>query len=255
MRLIPRDKLIIKDRQRKTINKAPLNELKESIAGKGLLNPPTVYPLDDGTFLLIAGERRTSAIDLLAKEERFFSCDGVVITPGEVPVLYSDLDTLLLRREAELDENIIREELSWQERAQALADIHAMRKDVNPKQTFIATATELVAKGAVGGTIASPKHASVAIRESVTIAEHLSDPTIMNARNAREAHALILKREEERVNSILAKRRIAAMPEKPDIEVRHGDLEILLPSLPANEFDLTSTGNIARLSNKMVTTR
>ena len=70
------------------------------------------------------------------------------------------------------------------------------------------------------------------------ISEHLDDPTISRARNANEARALILKKEEERVNTILASRRLATLPNRPDIEVRHADSLDLLPKLDAGNFDL-----------------
>jgi site-specific DNA-methyltransferase (adenine-specific) len=70
------------------------------------------------------------------------------------------------------------------------------------------------------------------------VSEHLDNPAIANARNFREAHALILKKEEELVTAELAKRRLALLPSTPDIEVRNGDLEEILPRLEADQFDL-----------------
>jgi Predicted transcriptional regulators len=39
-----------------------LMELQESIKEKGLLNPPVVYPFGDGTYMLLSGHRRLTAI-------------------------------------------------------------------------------------------------------------------------------------------------------------------------------------------------
>jgi DNA modification methylase len=47
-----------------------------------------------------------------------------------------------------------------------------------------------------------------------------------------------MKQEEERVNAILARRKLSQNDTTPDIELRQGDLITLLPSLEANIFDL-----------------
>lgn len=237
MLLIPREDLIIRERQRKQILPAPLNELKESITSRGLLQPPVVFPLDNKKFLLVTGERRTRAIDMLAKEELPFRCNGVLVNPGQFPVLLTDLSSELQLKEAELDENIIRSDLTWQERAQALADIHKLRLEANRTQTYRQTAQELATKGGVSG-LKTESSIREAVRDAVLISEHLDDPTISRARNANEARALILKKEEERVNTILASRRLATLPNRPDIEVRHADSLDLLPKLDAGNFDL-----------------
>lgn len=241
MRIVPRSSIIIRDRQRKNILAATVNEMKESIFNRGLLQPPVCYEVagDSGSiqYLLIAGETRIRAMDSLAEEERLFSCDRQPIGPGEIPILLCDLATLLQQKEAEFEENVVRSELSWQERAQALADIHELRKSSNPEQTQKQTAIELSSKGGIG-TAKSPNRVKTLIRESVLIAPYLSDPTIANARNPNEARQLILKKEEEAANAILAKRTISKLPTKPDLEIRHADLESTLPQLDGNNFDL-----------------
>jgi site-specific DNA-methyltransferase (adenine-specific) len=175
-------------------------------------------------------------MDLLAKENREFSCGLSRLIPGYVVVVECDLSGVQLK-EAELDENIIRQDITWQERAAALAEIHSLRRAANPSQTFSDTAKEVAAKGG-GGSAPTADYLRTAVREAVLVAEHLDNPTIANARNFREAHALILKREEELVTAELAKRRLALMPTTPDLEVRNADLEEILPRLETDQFDL-----------------
>jgi site-specific DNA-methyltransferase (adenine-specific) len=237
MLIIGREQLIIKDRQRKRIDTGPLNELKESIKAKGLLHPPAAFPIGNGNYLLVAGERRTRATELLDKENCTYLCNGMEVPRGKLPITLCDLGTETARKEAEFDENVIRQELTWQERAQALAEIHNLRRLANPAQTFTDTAREIAEKGGAGN-LQSADYGRTAIREAILVTEHLDDPAIAAARNFREAHALVLKKEEERVNAILAQRRIAALPTTPDIEVRAGDLEDILPTLEAGKFDL-----------------
>lgn len=234
MRIIDYSKVIVRERQRKKIATAPLNELKESILGRGLINPPVVYPLEDGTYLLTAGERRYRAIGLIHKESKTFKCDTQTIGIGEFPVTFTDLETLLGQKEAELDENIIRVDLSWQEKAEALADIHKLRLAENPKQTFVETGRELASKSGTG----NPTHIGTKIRESLVIAEHLDNPAVANARTASEAHTIILRQEEEKVLAELSRRRQAKMV-NPDIVMRLGDSLELMQSMEPDQVDLT----------------
>lgn len=235
--LIPRDKLIIRDRQRKTISPGELNELKMMILSDGLLNAPNVYDMGDGTFLLVAGERRTRAIDLIHEGGLAFRYNAEQVPSGQLPVTLVLLDDSIAQKEAELNENIGRVDLTWQERCEALASIHALRVESNRGQTVSDTANELAQKGGFEGSRA-PSTLRRAITESTLIAQHLHDPAIAKARNATEAHSLILRREEEKIHAALARKRIAALPEKPPIEIRNADLEVALTEIEPNTFDL-----------------
>lgn len=237
--IIPRDSLIIRDRQRKKINPSEVNERKQSILDRGLFHAPMVFALPDDKYLLVVGETRVRAMDSIASEDKIFSYDGQAIAPGEIPVTITDLSSPLQLKEAELDENIQRSDLSWQERAEALAEIHRMRKEANPQQTVLATAKEISSRGGLGETKAVGSIRN-AIHESVLIAEHLDDPAIAKARNANEAYTQIIKREEERARSILIKRRQALRGTAADAEirVRQGDALEVLPKLDPQTFDL-----------------
>lgn len=235
--IISRSKVIVRERQRRKRTSQKLNELRESIRKVGLLHPPMVYEVGDGTYLLVVGGGRTEVIDMLAKEGTTFYCAGMPITPGEFPCTFTHLEETIPLKEAELEENIIREDLDWRDRAEALAEIHKMRKEANPTQTVVQTGKELAQRGGAGKAKTAESLRNL-VQESVLISEHLDDPTIAKARNAKEARQLILQKEEHRVNSIIARRRLASMPQKPDIEIRHGDLESILPSLDASQFDL-----------------
>jgi site-specific DNA-methyltransferase (adenine-specific) len=237
MKIIPRDSIIIRDRQRKKITTSELNEMRQSILDHGLFQCPMVFPLGGEKYLLVVGERRTRAMDLIAKESGIFSFDGLAIGPGEVPVTFTELESPLQHKRAELEENIIRVDLTWQERAEALADIHRLAQEKNPHQTIVQTAQELAQRGGLGGAKA-PGTIENAMRESLLISEHLDDPAIAKARNATEAHSLILKKQEEKLNAIRIKRRLAALPAQPDVVVRCGDALEILPKLDPQSFDL-----------------
>lgn len=111
------------NRQRKEIN---TDDLKPSIAARGVINPIIVEALEeDRGYLLIAGERRyTASLEL-----------GLSDIPAR---LSSDLNSIE-RQIIELEENIKRRDLTWQEETQAVATIHAayatMEKDWNQVKT------------------------------------------------------------------------------------------------------------------------
>ena len=60
-------KINVKDRIRKDFG--DITELAEDIQENGLINPPVVIPEEDGTYTLLAGERRLRALKLLGKED------------------------------------------------------------------------------------------------------------------------------------------------------------------------------------------
>src|SRR5262245_44566119 len=142
MRIIQRSELNVPDsRQRRSMDLRAVQDLASDIATNGLYHPPVVYrPSADGNYTLVAGGRRLRAIDAIAMAGHIFHCNRQVITPGEVPVTelndnlsFGDLKTV------ELHENIMREELPWQDRIQALAEIHQLRLTENPQQTGLDT--------------------------------------------------------------------------------------------------------------------
>lgn len=225
-------------RQRKDISNASLQELKASILTHGvLLHAPVVQRTGD-RYLLVAGERRTRAIDLIAKEGTTFLYDKVSISPGQIPVVeLSEALSEINRGEIELAENTDRVELPWQDRIAALAYLHQLRKSANPAQTAIDTAREIVAEGSTAATN-SPSASVGSVRHLIAQAEvifrHLDNPTIAKARNATEAYNLIVAAEEKSFAAELIKRGNRKIT---TIEVRHGSLLEILPKLDSGFVD------------------
>lgn len=117
VRLSP-DKLIANPAQpRKNFDEAELRELADSIAEHGIIQPVIAADAGDGTFIIIAGERRTRAARLAGL--------------AEVPVIvraYTDQK----RMEISLIENIQRKDLNPIEEAAAyknLMDFSALSQD------------------------------------------------------------------------------------------------------------------------------
>src|SRR5690348_7030308 len=142
MRISRADLIIPEKRQRKLIEKRGLSELKDSILQHGLLHAPVVQAQPDGKFILVAGERRTRAIDLIIEETKVFFhskeyfghvARGHEVFEDTLPVvLLDEALTLAQRGEVELAENVDRVELPWQDKMEALAYIHSLKKEANP---------------------------------------------------------------------------------------------------------------------------
>jgi DNA modification methylase len=236
MKIISLSDVVVERRQRREIDPKGLAELQQSILTVGLLHPPVMWQRPDGKWLLSVGERRLRAIQALTMTSKSFRHSDLEIANGFIPItpLGEYLDEIG-RFEAEFDENIQRAELPWQDRVQALADLHKMRLTSNPQQTLSETGAEVVKRSATLNNVAA---ARIAVSDAMTIAKHLDDPAIAAARNQNEALSLILKKEEEALNTELIKRQLKKMSNAPTLEIRHADLTQLLPTLATEPFDL-----------------
>lgn len=186
MKSISLSNLIIPDnRQRRDFNAKQLDELALSIREIGLLQP--VVLRNDGRTLL-AGERRTRAVAILHEQHHQFNHDGAAVPGGHIPfVLASDLSAAQLYQ-AELEENIRRSDLSWQERVRSIAELHKLRGNQaagrGEIQTFKATATEIKGDEAQGQEITE-------VSNAVILAEFLDDPFVSAAKDEKEARKIL----------------------------------------------------------------
>jgi len=240
---IPITSISIGPRQRKKIESSPLADLQESIRQYGLFHAPTFRPAPDtdpAVWQLIVGGRRTRAVEKLVAAGIEFRYNGELVPLGMIPVvtLQDNLSRADLKQ-VEFDENKIREPLTWQDECEALAEIHHLRLEENPKQTRLDTARQLVAEGVI--TTVAPEWLAQNIQRATVISENLTNPTIAKARNSTEAYNLILKGEEESINATLARRRLAKTRELPSIVIRRGDCLAILPQLESGIADLIFT--------------
>lgn len=233
MPLIPIESITIGERQRE-LDRSHIGALKESVLSKGLLHPPVV--IKEGTiYRLIAGAHRLEAIRLCHEAVEIFSFDGSPVPPGLVPVTnvwdLSPADLL----ETELEENIVRLEIPWQDRAKALAAIHEMRQKENPNHSFQDTAKELAAKGAPGAERTLRRE----VRNASILAANLHRPSIAKARNATEALGILMKEEEAKVEAELITRRQQSANAAPSLcSAVCGDMKQILPTLAPESYDL-----------------
>lgn len=197
MQLIDLDKIIIGDRQRKEFTPKELLDLKRSIIHKGLLHP-IVLTADHN---LVAGERRLRAITEISNEGDTIECDGGTIPLGKIPFIYVKELSEDDLAEAELEENLLRAPLTWQEQAQAKALIHSLRCKQNPAQSQVDTAKEVAEK--TGNTVGSER---AAIAQATILAKNMDNPRVANAKSAREAYTNLLEEQEANFRATILKR-------------------------------------------------
>lgn len=239
MRTIPLSSLIVEEtRQRKLFAEKPLDDLAHSIASKGLMHPPVARANTDGTYTLIAGERRSRAIRSLIEDGVTYQCDGEDVPAGHIPlILLSDLSAHGYK-EAELEENTVRENLTWQETAMAIAELHKLRREQSEdagqtNYSFKATATEIKNDGtpALGDTVTR-------VVESVIIASKLDDPDIMKAKSQKEAMKILRKKAETAHRAKLAE--TFDQTSTPH-QLYHSDSLTMMKKMPAAYFDCILT--------------
>ena len=266
MKTTPLSSIKIGDRQRKHIDEDSILELAESIHTKGLLHPVVLLKIKGKkkSFTLVAGERRLRAINSLFCEGKPFRCDGELILAGSVPyILISDMDKILIR-ETELEENLIREDLTWQEEVAALHELHQIRLAQNPKQSDADTAREIV-----GMSRDNPESAEWskpidtkrrAVARAKIIAPHLDDPVVAGAGSAQKAFAVVAAKLEAEFTAELARR--GEIGETEHVLIA-GDLREELKKLPSGMFtcivadppygiDADKFGDVAALEHNYV---
>ena len=192
MKTIKIDEIHIQSRQRGTFNEEALARLSESIQNIGLLHAPV---LDNGR--LVAGERRVRAIRILSAMGVPVKYQGEELPLGEAPYTELGSSDPLSLMEAELEENLIRENLTMAEENAAKAELHRLRELQNPGQTKTDTARELTEQG----NVTTPTD----VRNALLIDEHLDDPDVAKAKTSKEAIKIIAKKKQEEKNKELAR--------------------------------------------------
>lgn len=125
---LPVESIIIDRENRQRRELSNIEELARSIVENGLINPIVVTRTEDGVKL-IAGERRLTA-------------HKHALLPT-IPVQYFDDLDPIQRHMIELEENVQRVDLSWQDRVRAVAEYHALRKSTEPEWSVDSTADAL----------------------------------------------------------------------------------------------------------------
>jgi len=221
-------------RQRREFNPDKLLELQDSIERLGLMHPIVVRenPDDGATFILVAGERRLKAITEIWALGGTLSHGGLVVREGYIPVVTMGELAPLDAYEAELAENTCRSDLTWQERAQAIAALHALRVARVPEHTVADTSEEVT--GRRDGWYQDTT------RQQIILAKNLDNPIIKGAANAKEAFKL-LKRADEANNFAARALAIGSTFGKHSHRAVRGNCLDYLEALEPAQFDVICT--------------
>jgi len=200
MKTIPIDQILISPtRQRRVFDPAKMQEFSDGIARRGLLHP--IILRQQGTLLaLVAGERRLRAISSLAALGQQIDHDGAEVPLGEIPyTLLTDLSPLAAE-EAELEENVHREDLTWQERATANARLAKLRTAQHAESGLPPpTVAEIAAEVRGSGEGSYQK----ATRRELLVADYLDRPEVAGAKTLDEAFKALKRSEDAERNRSL----------------------------------------------------
>lgn len=190
-------------RQRKEIEGEALSDLMESISAGGLLQP-LVVRREKEQYVLVAGERRLRAVTNLAGLGQSYKFGGEEWTPDHVPaVSLGDLPALDAEI-AELEENIRRVDLSWQERAAATARITELRKKAADR-----AGTERPTLGDIAAEVRDATHGAAveATRREIILAPLLAAGAehLRGAKTLDEAWKAHLRKEDQDRSAELAR--------------------------------------------------
>lgn len=182
------DEIIIPpDRQRREFDPVKIQELAENIQALGLFHPIVVR--NDGRTL-VSGERRLRAVKHMIFMNMHFSCHGAPVFGGTIPVTkLADLSPEDLY-EAELSENVVRLNLSWQEHALAVARLQELRSLQKGSPVSHNDIAEEIhgQRGQYRGQV---------VRNQIIVAKNLSNPEVAKAKTVDEAMKILKTREQQ----------------------------------------------------------
>lgn len=205
---------IAADRQRQEFDPEAIQELVTSIENNGLMHPPVLRQVGD-EYHLVAGERRMRAIKQIFELGGRFVCNEIEFLSdnGLIPFLSLGNLSPLEAEEAELDENLKRRDLTWQELAAAHSRLHALRTKQKEKDRFEETAYQAVPSTAAHTVADTAKELfgrsdgayQDAVRKELIVAKHLDNPAIAKAKSTDEAFKILKQQEARKQNIELAR--------------------------------------------------
>ncbi len=205
----------INPRQRKELTENDIAELATSLENFGQLQNIIVHKRADGGIELVAGFSRIMAALSLGWE----SIDAK---------LQEDLSEVE-KKEMELEENVRRKNLEWYEEAEAIAEIHDMRTELDPEWSMGKTA-EMVGKSKT--TVSRSVDLHKAMEEDPSLKD---EKTVRGALQKRDTAKKIEKRKKD-----IERKKKGKAPSIPAIII-HGDAFDLIQEEEDESFDAIVT--------------
>lgn len=224
------------DRMRKDFDAAAHEELYKSIAARGLYHAIVCRKGPQGELILVAGERRYRAMKALINMEIAFEYGGELVPDGCIPFTYASEGDDYTALEVELEENVVRKDLTAMERALARKKLFDFKvnkaKAAGETYTLDKFSEDLTRAGAKG------TDKKILVRE-LSVAEHAANPEIANAKSLQEA----LKAKKKVTEALLldALSDIVSQEEKPPHDLIVGDSVDVLRSIAPGGFDCICT--------------
>jgi len=231
------------NRQRRVFELKELGELAESLKKNGLFHPIVLRvgadtPEEGCSYILVSGERRLRAISDIHALGESFTHDGEIVPIGEIPyVSLGELDELA-REEAELDENLRRTDLSWQERAGATARLSALREKQSLAGGSRLPSTADIALEVRGSSEGIHQETT---RREIIVAQHMDDPEVKAAKSVDDAFKILRRKEDTQKRVQLAAEIGRTYSAKTAHEVRHEDSLAWMGQADAEQFDVILT--------------
>lgn len=225
---------VSEDRQRREFLPEAIVALASSITQNGLIHPVVVRRQGAET-VLVAGERRIRAMEYIWNFGETVRCGEQFFPERMVPCLYLGEIDPIDAFEIELEENIRRTDLTWQERAQATQRLLSLRQD-RAKQNGVEPPTVKEFANEIDGQ-KDIDISSRNVRRDVILAQNLSNPLVSKAKTPDEAMKALRRQEEEKKNVELA-RVVGSSLTRESHSLLRGDCLHLLSGLPELSFDV-----------------
>jgi ParB-like chromosome segregation protein Spo0J len=230
--------VILEERQRRSISPSHINDLEDSFcSASGILHP--IVLRDDGV-ILVAGECRLTAAKQLYSKDKRFTYGGEAVPVGCIPYITLGTMTDDELEEAELDENIKRAELPWQDRAAAIARLEGLRRK-QAEQRGERYRQRDVAAEILGVPVSESGTAQKEIRQARLLNDYLDDEEVGKAKTQKDALKIIEKKKKAEHRALLVKEFGGQLASRFPHSLTQGPMEELILDLPDNEFDCIIT--------------
>lgn len=218
------------ERQRTELDPIYIRELANSIRDNCLMHAPVIG--EDHT--LIAGECRLEAIKLLHEMGEEFRYGGEKVPEGMLPCISVGDLTEVQRYELELEENIRRKDISWQDQARAEARLAQLKTSVAIAETGKPpTLKDLAHEIRPGGH-------GTEMRASLDLAANLDKPEVAGAKTRAEAVKALKRVVQAEQHAALAEA-VGATYTSSQHHLYHADSEQWMAETAPAQFDVILT--------------
>lgn len=234
---IPLPELVIpEDRQRKQFAPEAIIELGDSIDCYSLLHPIVIRKDDKEKNVLVAGWRRLNAIKYLWETGREVRCGTEKFPENQLPCNYlgeiDPIDAFAI----ELEENIKREDLSWQDRAKAAQRLQEVRAAQAERKGEAPPTVKQLSEEVHGPSAGSHD----LMRQELIVSKNLHIPEVAAAKNVKEAFKVLKRTEEKQRNAELAEK-LGKTFSSADHKLWRGDCLEILRGFEDGSFDVILT--------------